>query len=633
MCDRFLILCALALIFLGGCDDGSATQAIRERSTTAKPHNPKVAAKEDKDDSETQDTANLSRAAKDIEQLIDELVNVSEPGFGYAGYFSGSEFLPYEDTEEMATLVFGGTRRARSDTLREIVEKGAVAVPLLLKHLDDDRKIKMKPLSGMMWMDFADEYDFNRRTRKEVPQGVNKDTFGDQKVYPDHHAVTIGDLCFVALGQIVNRRYSATRYQPTAGLVVSSPTYSETLRKAVLADWSGLTEELHKRSLIADFTTPDHDGRRIGAYLRLSLYYPETVEQLVLDQLCKPTFDVYAIEDFCRNMLYKTQDKNERQRKYDAFIRERGDAYSVGIMYQLFDDLDMLEASEEGRISPPLTEYGAQPRELLIQLFGKPANVKSSDRPVVEASSESERARLIGALTHDTSRKIGDVVRQIFLDNPEDDYMASACLSCLANRGYGDFLVEQLERIDPAETNTNYLHLEYLESISTSKEKVVQDRLLEIIRSTKNEQYFMAALAGLAESDDAMVLGLAEKILDGLPDETERGREMLEMIGERFPDKAKDIYEDFLSKGSARRAETMCVVLWYGGPLSAEVLAPLLDDKRKLDGFSIPMRVCDLAAQAISHTTDELRFDSDWSLPRKDATILKLKRYCAESIK
>ena len=37
----------------------------------------------------------------------------------------------------------------------------------------------------------------------------------------------------------------------------------------------------------------------------------------------------------------------------------------------------------------------------------------------------------------------------------------------------------------------------------------------------------------------------------------------------------------------------------------------------------------DRAAQAISHTTEEIKFDSEWSQQRKDAAIVKLKEYCA----
>jgi hypothetical protein len=127
------------------------------------------------------------------------------------------------------------------------------------------------------------------------------------------------------------------------------------------------------------------------------------------------------------------------------------------------------------------------------------------------------------------------------------------------------------------------------------------------------------------------VLVLARKLLEGLPQDTDQGEEILRMIGERYPDSARRIYQDFLKTGSARRVETMCGVLWYGNPLSKEILAPSLDDKRDLKGFSIPMRVCDRAAQAISHTTDKIPFDSDWTAAQKDEAIIKLKHYCEES--
>ena len=466
-----------------------------------------------------------------------------------------------------------------------------------------------------------------------MPVGVNRDDFGGDEKHPDSHAITVGDLCFVALGQIVNRRFSATRYQPTGGLIVNSPTYSKRLRDVILEDWKEFTVEKHKKFLVEDFTRPDHEGRRTGAYLRLAFYYPETVEPLVLEELEKPTFDVFKIEELCRERLYKTDDPSKRKQLYDQFIQEHGDTFRVGIEDQLFGDLYTLEAHEEGRISPPLTRFSTQPRELLIQLFSKPAGVKSTDRPHVESASESERARFIKTLTHDKSKKIGDVVQQIFEANSEDDYLAPACLLCLANRGYDSFLVKQLEKIEITNVKTNYLHLQYLESISKSKDEAVQNKLLQILQTTKNDQYLVTALSGLGDVDDAILLPLVTKLIDGLPDETKQGEELLQLIAERFPESAEDVFKRFLESGNPDRAETMCRVLWYGKPLAKVVLAPLLDDKRALKGFTSPMRVCDRAAQAISHTTKQIKFDSDWSRATKDSAIEKLKTYCEESTK
>ena len=376
----------------------------------------------------------------EIEQLIDLLPTVSEPGFGYSVYFSGGEFLPFEGTGQMGTLVLGVSRATRSEALCKIVAKGADAVPVLLKHIGDTRTIKMKPVRGMMWMDFPDEYDFNYRTRKIPPKGVNRDSLVSGKDQPSEHAITVGDICFVALGQIVNRHFSATRYQPTGGLIVNSPTYSKALCEVILQDWSGLTRQRHKDLLIEDFTNPDHEERRIGAYLRLACYYPDTVEPLVLKQLAEPIYDSIAGSTFIRETLYRIKDSADRKRRLEAFVAKHGEVARQGLLLDLFEDLDMQQSDEEKRLYPPLKEkYEA--RACLVELYAYPKTVKSSDCPRILPTSKFAQVRFIGALTHDQSQKVGDAVRRIFLEHPDDDDYAPACLVSLASRGYETFLV------------------------------------------------------------------------------------------------------------------------------------------------------------------------------------------------
>ncbi len=584
-------------------------------------------------------TGKLPADNTQIEQLIDQLVNVSEPGFGYSVYFAGSEFLPYEDTGEIGTLVLGRAQRGRSAALCKIVEQGADAVPALLKHIGDNREIKMKPVSGMEWMQFSDEYDFNRRTRKIAPQGVNRDHFGGGEDQPDRHAITIGDLCFVALGQIVNRNYSATRYQPSGGMIVSSPTYSEALRKVIIEDWSGLTRERHKNLLIDDFVNPDHEGRRIGAYLRLACYYPETVEPLILKQLAEPRYDAAEVSNFIRERLYGAKDAEERKGAFDAFIAKRGEVARQGILLDLFHDLDTQEADEQGRLSPRLKEkYDV--RVCLAELYGYPREVKSKDEPPLFPLEQYEQACFIAALTHDPSQRVGDAVRKIFLEFGKDRNIGPACLTCLASRGYGPFLVEQLNKIDVADSKGDPLHEKYIEAIAKSQAPDVRSKLFEIVKTTANDRHFMAALPAIDRSNDQLILKLARELVANLPEETNRGKGLLKMIGERFPDQAKAIYKSFLITGSANRAGTMCNVLWDGNPMSVEILAPLLDDKRSLPGFersltrfTSRLRICDRAATAISQTSKDIRFDSDWGTDWKDQQIEKLRQYCRESVK
>lgn len=574
---------------------------------------------------------------QEIEQWIDQLIEISDSGYGYSSYYAGSEFLPYPGSGKWGMGVLGAPRAKRSGALCKIVEKGADAVPLLLKHIGDERPIKIPPLKRegiLMWMSFDDEYDYNRLTRKTAPEFVNLHSLGNRENQPDHHAITVGDLCYVALGQIVNRNFSATRYQPTGGLIVNSPTHSANLKKVILSDWANFDKEKHKNSLIEDFEKPDHEGRLIGAYLRLAYYYPETVEPLVLKQLAEPLYDNMAGNKFLRNQLYLAADANERKTLFDAYLAKNGEAARQGILHDLFEDLNTQEADEQGRLHPPLKKK-YQARACLMELFGYPQEVQSKNRPRNLVMDDSIQARFIGSLTHDSSQKIGEAVQKLFIAHEKDKYFAPACLTCLANRGFGSFLVEQLNKIDPAVPKADSLFEKYLVAINTSKEPEVRAKLLEIVRSTKNEAYFLAALPpavpGVDRSEDRVILELACKLLDNLPADTKDGEGLLKMIGERYPDQAKTIYLSFLSKDNANRAGTMCNVLWYGNPLAKELLAPFLDDKRPLPGSS--MRICDRAATAISQTSENIKFDSDWPLEERDAQIIQLKKYCQESKK
>jgi hypothetical protein len=98
-------------------------------------------------------------------------------------------------------------------------------------------------------MEFPDEYDYNRRTVARPPEGVNRDPWkSDGPAPPRDHVVTVGDLCFVALGQIVNRWFEAVRYQPTAIVMINSPTASAALKNAVRRDWATLTPDTHRNA-------------------------------------------------------------------------------------------------------------------------------------------------------------------------------------------------------------------------------------------------------------------------------------------------------------------------------------------------------------------------------------------------
>jgi ankyrin repeat protein len=365
--------------------------------------------------------------------LIDRLQAVARGDMGYTPSRSGSSFLPLGKTD-LGVVTMGREAPVRSDTLRELVRNGVAAVPQLVAHLGDKRptKFTVKHDFGDGAMLFEDEYDYNRRTVKRPPEGVNRDG-SDGKEHDDSHTVTVGDLCFVALGQIVNRNFNAVRYQPTACIMINSPSDSEVLRKVTEKEWGGLTPARHKESLVRDFVEPDREDRRIGACFRLGFYYPEALEPLALKQLAEPRYDVFEVEALIREKLYRTKDAAERKKLFDEFIAKRGEVARQGCLLRLFEDLDTQEYDEKGRLGPPLKEKYAA-RACLIELYGYPKSVKSTEKPRLLPTENAMQARFIDALAAFATPKLDRAVREV-LHSTDDDTLAASCVRFLVGRG------------------------------------------------------------------------------------------------------------------------------------------------------------------------------------------------------
>ena len=78
-----------------------------------------------------------------IATLIDRLPQLTEGDIGYSATRSGSGFLPLGKSST-GTMLLGVKPPSRSETMREIVSLGAVALPKLIAHLNDQRPTKIK---------------------------------------------------------------------------------------------------------------------------------------------------------------------------------------------------------------------------------------------------------------------------------------------------------------------------------------------------------------------------------------------------------------------------------------------------------------------------------------------------------
>jgi hypothetical protein len=365
---------------------------------------------------------------KRLEALIGKLADVAAGDAGYSATMSGSKFAPLDRKAKMHAGLLGQAPPVDSETLAELVIAGAAAVPKLIAHLNDARETKLKithelPMGGMF---FDDEYDYNGRTLEKIPEGVNRNIgFGNEKT-PTEHTVTVGDLCFVAIGQIVNRHFNAVRYQPTACIMINSPTYSKSLREAITKEWAGLTPESHRRRLSEDALKPDYDGRREDALRRLSFYYPKDAEAVAVQCLRLETYCVFAVERFAREKLYKAPTEHWKELS-ETFVRDHGEAFRFGLLEQLRDDAASFDK-----------DYGGVPGQALAALFPgtDPKKARYSNY-----MKQTEQARLIDALAWFDSQAVDDAVLGIFRSlgsgkfvDHGDDYLALACMRRLRGK-------------------------------------------------------------------------------------------------------------------------------------------------------------------------------------------------------
>jgi cytohesin len=362
--------------------------------------------------------------AKKINALIDQLVDVSYPGLGYSASATGDVFLPFDEVGNIDTMVLFQQPLVSSEAMRELVKLGLKAVPQLIEHLNDQRLTKIAPVFASV---IGSSLDFNRRARGSpgirapIPEP-------EVEIDKDQHRYTVrvGDVCFVALGQIVNRDFAVVHYIPSGIVVVKSPTGFAKLRAAVKAQWGGLTAEEHKASLVADLNKPDKQSRLVGATKRLAYYYPDALVEPALKLLAMPTFHGGDVDKFVHEELYPAKDVTERKKRFQDFVTKHGNAYRQGVLSLLFHDLEWLEPYEKRGEAPKVYIDIAESRACLVQLFGEKATVSSKERPDTLGAMEChDKVEFIReGLDHTESKKLDEAVRDLLATSQDEDIFA-----------------------------------------------------------------------------------------------------------------------------------------------------------------------------------------------------------------
>jgi hypothetical protein len=164
--------------------------------------------------------------------------------------------------------------------MRELVRRGAQALPVLIAHLEDKRSSKLSVGGSIFHGGFytfqlyQEEYDPRSPTSASWTENM------DGPGFTDPYVVKVGDLCYAIIGQIVNRNFLAVRYQPTGGLIVNSPIERPDLAGWVRRDWGNLDAQKHQASLLADVESSRIEVRVNPALARLRFYYPMAYQAL-----------------------------------------------------------------------------------------------------------------------------------------------------------------------------------------------------------------------------------------------------------------------------------------------------------------------------------------------------------------
>lgn len=368
--------------------------------------------------------------------LINQFTVVSHYELNYFSYFTWS----IDPSREYSKAVHGG-RPWRvepgdcNDLIQELVNLGAVAVPLLVDHLDDDRETKIRlrdPNFGSIRL--VEQYDHNRNGAFKPNLGPGA---GNHKQLPDGHRLKVGDLCFDALGKIVNRGFHAASIPPGPGLEVASPILSPSILKAAREEWGGLTIEDHKASLSFD-ALPVGRWRSDGAMRRLIRFYPDVAETVALDALARPMYDSFVARNFAWNSLAKTDDPDEWRLLANAFFDRYGQHYQGALYRRLQDDED----PEWTRTKRAERRYVAHPFIIRDRLFPK-------GRPPTDAVQQSDQERFLLSIfdldSNAVDNRVLELLRALRLDDPPGiltDSFGIACIYKLRGRGHDEELRE-----------------------------------------------------------------------------------------------------------------------------------------------------------------------------------------------
>lgn len=245
--------------------------------------------------------ASTDYSRKSVAELIDDLTQIDSESIALNTVYLRAGFIADETPAALRTGPYEIVSPDASPQMRELVRRGPLALPELIKHLSDERPTRLDvggPRPGNPSVFYGKWFgtEYSPRIRDSQPSRSNPAwTPKSFTIY----TLKVGDICYMLIGQIVNRRLVTLQPIPTGMLQVNSPILAPVLIEKVRNDWGNGEAETLKASLMADIRGTSGPFNNIHcksedlyteivvkpALRRLRLYFPDAYNALAGDDL------------------------------------------------------------------------------------------------------------------------------------------------------------------------------------------------------------------------------------------------------------------------------------------------------------------------------------------------------------
>ncbi|MFO0828320.1 MAG: hypothetical protein U0572_09230 [Phycisphaerales bacterium] len=337
--------------------------------------------------------------AKEIDELIAKLVEIDAPDRGMSPSMSGHLFAPLPESATFDGGILGAHHLITPETIVKLVGYGPKAMPALLRSLDDPTPTKLKIEHGGgfggMWHSTEVDVSVIRVQEQEAfakhPE-LAEGASGMSEEDIHEWTITRGDVCFVVLGQIVNRSYQAMRYQPSACIVINSPVKMPGIAAFVREAWR--TDDPSSallQSLVADLKSEEW-MRAAGAAMRLLYYFGDAAGPLLTAQLDSIADDEDSRAGACE--LVEAIRFTDRADVLEAIVRFAERSKSPSVIVAAAGERTVAHAPE--RMHALLFDLLAHPPEQQYGAFGTPYQALEAALRLYPNEGEQAARTLLG---------------------------------------------------------------------------------------------------------------------------------------------------------------------------------------------------------------------------------------------